>query len=200
MQIDGSPAPPWAPTHVVAPANYRGLSVEQLSTNVRIIDYGQAFLATDPPKYLGTPASFYASELNFGHPPSYAVDIWALGCLIYEIHTWVVLLPTPFGHVLESLGFAVECPGALPGSWQGRLPGENVMSQMAVGKDDPWFDESVARERTLESMIARWVPDWYKEQQVRFEELLKAIMNFEPGDRLHAKDVVAHAWFNDETA
>ncbi|KAH8686625.1 hypothetical protein GQ44DRAFT_638726 [Phaeosphaeriaceae sp. PMI808] len=52
-----------------------------------------------PPNYHRTrsPASFSAPELLFRYQPSCAVDLWALGCLIFQIHTFRVLIPTFFG-------------------------------------------------------------------------------------------------------
>jgi serine/threonine-protein kinase SRPK3 len=74
-------------------------------------------------RYLGPPRTarnscvLLWSGVAFGYPPSYAVDLWALGCLIFEIHTFHLLIPT-FGSSEEALAMAIETVGALPEEWQ----------------------------------------------------------------------------------
>ncbi|KAF2789049.1 kinase-like protein, partial [Melanomma pulvis-pyrius CBS 109.77] len=118
LLLDGRPAPGFAPTHVVDALDYSHLNMEQLSSNVLIVDFGEAFFEDNVPKGLGTPASFSGPEMLFGYPPSYAVDLWALGCLIFEIHTFRVLVPAFFGTSEEALAMAIETVGALPEEWQ----------------------------------------------------------------------------------
>ncbi|KAF1842628.1 kinase-like protein [Cucurbitaria berberidis CBS 394.84] len=116
--LDGKPAPVFAPTHVVDALDYSHLNTEHLSSNILITDFGEAFFKDNVPKGLGTPASFSAPELLFGYQPSCAVDLWALGCLVFQIHTFQVLIPTIFSSDQEALAMAIETVGALPEAWQ----------------------------------------------------------------------------------
>lgn len=125
LLLDGTPAPAFAPTHVVDAIDYSNLDMEHLSSNVLITDFGESFFKDNAPKGLGTPASFSAPELCFGYQLLCTVDIWALGCLIFEIHAFRVLVPTLFGSDQEALAMAIETVGALPEVWRNSFYGKD---------------------------------------------------------------------------
>lgn len=156
---DGTPAPSFAPTHVVDALDYSHLNMEQLSSNTLIIDFGEAFFEDDVPEWLGTPMSFHGPELFFGYSPSYAADLWALGCLTFEIYTFRLLIPTGFGTSLEALGIAIETIGAPPEAWQkSYYEGDGFMDD-PPSKNHTFFDKEIQRTRTLESQILKLMPE-----------------------------------------
>lgn len=155
LLLDGAPAPAFAPTHVVDALDYSQLSTEQLSSNVLIADFSAAFSHDNAPKGLGTAASFAGPELRFGYPPSPAVDLWALGCLIFEIHTFRVLVPTAFGSSEEALAVATETVGALPEEWRDSY---DSPLEANAGEKHRWFDDQIPRARTLDSQILAQLP------------------------------------------
>lgn len=196
---DGTPAPPFAPSYVVDALKYTNLNIEQLSSNVLIVDFGEAFFKDNAPKGLGTPASFFGPEMLFGYPPSYAADLWALGCLIFEIPAFWPLLPTGFGSCLEALAMAIETVGALPGEWQNSYYEKDFITVPKSGEKHRWFDDQIQRAYTVESKVLKQMPELSQTQQATFVQLLKSIMVFEPSLRLPAAEVVQHPWFVSES-
>lgn len=190
--LDGTPAPAFAPTHVVETLDYSHLNMEHLSSNVLITDFGEAFFIDNVPKGLGTPAP----KLAFGYQPSCAVDLWALGYLIFEIHTSRVLIPTIFGSGEEALAMAIETVGALPEAWQlSFYDKNNPLENENSGQKHRWFDDQIQRTRTLDSQIFEELPGLSQDQHVAFLQLLKSILVFEPSRRLSAAEVAKHPWF-----
>jgi serine/threonine-protein kinase SRPK3 len=170
--------------------------MEHLSSNVLITDFGEAFFKDNVPKGLGTPASFSAPELCFGYQPSCAVDLWALGCLIFEIHTFRVLVPTIFGSDQEALAMAIETVGALPEAWQHSFyDKDNSLEIENPGEKHQWFGDQIQRTRTLDSQILEELPGLSQDEHATFLQLLKSILVFEPSRRLPATEVAKHRWF-----
>jgi serine/threonine-protein kinase SRPK3 len=196
---DGTPAPSFAPTHVVDALDYSHLSMEKLSSDILIIDFGQAFFRDNVPEGLGTPVSFAGPEMLFGYPPSYAVDLWALGCLIFEFHTLGLLLPTGFGSSIEALMMANETIGALPEEWEDSYFDKSISLKEEAGEKHRWFDDKIQRTRTLDSQILKEMPELSQDQHATFVELLKIILVFEPSHRLPAGEVAKHPWFTSES-
>ena len=166
-----------------------------MSGNVLIVDFGEAFFKDNVPKGLGTPVSFAGPEMLFGYPPSYAVDLWALGCLIFEIHTFRVLIPTAFGSSMEALAIAIETVGALPEEWQDSYCDKDNPLEANPGEKHRFFDNQIQRARALDSQMFEQMPGLSKDQQVTFLQLLKSILVFEPSHRLSAAEIVKHPWF-----
>ena len=199
LLLDGTPAPAFAPTHVVDAIDFSHLNMEQLSSNVLIVDFGEAFFQDNVPKGLGTPVSFSGPELLFGYSPSYTVDLWALGCLIFEIYTFRVLLPTAFGSSEEALAMAIETIGALPEEWRDSYYDKNKPLEVNPGKKHRWFDDQIQRARTLDSQILEQLPGLSQDQHATLLQLLKSILVFEPCHRLPAAEVGKHPWFTCES-
>jgi len=192
--LDGTSAQPFAPTNVVDALDYSHLDMKYLSSNVLITDFGEAFFTDDVPKGLGTPASFSAPELLFGYQPSCAVDLWALGCLIFEIFTFRVLIPTFFGSDLEALAMAIETVGALPEAWYNSFYDKDSLKVTNPGEKHRWFDDQIQRTRTLDSHMLEDLPELSQDQHATFLQLLKSILVFEPSRRLPAVEVAKHPW------
>lgn len=104
---------PHAPKQVVQTAVFSGLHSIFL-THVRIIDFGQAFLADRPPKSLGVPIDFFPPKLCFGYPPSMKSDVWQLACVIYQTYTGRLLIPTVFRDFRALIKTIVSCLGPIP--------------------------------------------------------------------------------------
>ena len=84
---DGGPLGLEFPQYIMMPVSLGRLSMEPFEEGVIISDLGEAFLSyEEAPKSLNTPLHCLAPETLF---PPYklgpAVDIWSLGCIIYEI-------------------------------------------------------------------------------------------------------------------
>ncbi|KAK4247353.1 kinase-like domain-containing protein [Corynascus novoguineensis] len=67
---DGSPLEKGVPEYLVEPLE---------------MDFGSAFFASSPPKMIFTSLSLHPPESVFKRPLTQAVDIWNLGCTLYEL-------------------------------------------------------------------------------------------------------------------
>ncbi|EIW55371.1 kinase-like protein [Trametes versicolor FP-101664 SS1] len=66
-----------------------GLDPTYENLHIRLIDYGNAIRADDisPDTFICTPTDQRAPEMLLGHAWSYPVEVWAVGCLIFQMLT-----------------------------------------------------------------------------------------------------------------
>lgn len=195
---NGTPAPGFAPSYVVDAINYPLLDLGLLSGNVVITDFGEAFFEDSVPEDLGTPASYVGPEILFGFPPSYTVDLWALGCLLFNMHTSRLFVSTMFLPFEEAVEGAVRAIGALPREWIDSYYNKEVSMRTESGEEMHWFDEIVERTRDLKSLLLEHMPELSEAEHDTFLGLLKSVLIFEPAKRLSAADVAVHPWFTGE--
>jgi serine/threonine protein kinase len=122
-------------------------------------------------------------------------DVWALGCLIFEMHTSRILVPIGFGTVMEALGIMVEALGALPEAWQGSWCDEANPLTSKPGKKHIWFDDQIQRTRLLDSQVRKALPELSLEELDLLLDLLRGALSYEPSHRLTAAEVARHPWF-----
>lgn len=92
------PKPSPGPQYVVAAADLTLLPVNYFSTKICILDFDQAFLTDDPPRHVsGTPAPYLAPESIFTLTNSPAADVWALGCVLFNLRYPLPLFWNVFG-------------------------------------------------------------------------------------------------------
>ena len=69
------------------PIDWLNVDLKYISPNPCIIDFGESFEASHPPKDLGIPGPYRAPELMLDHKTGYGSDLCALGCTIFETRT-----------------------------------------------------------------------------------------------------------------
>ncbi|OAL75392.1 CMGC protein kinase [Trichophyton violaceum] len=79
---DGQNPPPSMPPYLVRLASIRGDDMD-----VKIADLGNAFFHENPPSRLSTPWHVRAPESVYAQPLDRNVDMWSVGCLLFEIIT-----------------------------------------------------------------------------------------------------------------
>jgi serine/threonine-protein kinase SRPK3 len=191
--LSGAPAGPQGPVKVVEAVQYSDIGEKQLTGNVRIIDFGESFfLSKPPPGFLGTPAGYFAPEMLFGWSASAASDVWALGCLIFEVHASRPLICVFFGRLDEALSEVVHTIGPVPRAWQHSYYDKSV--QKDFKQNHPWFDASDLR-HPLQSLLSQIKPHLTAKDIANLLGLLKACLEYEPKYRLSADRVAKHPWF-----
>ncbi|KAF2794050.1 kinase-like protein [Melanomma pulvis-pyrius CBS 109.77] len=181
----GSSPGPSAPRKIVEAVQYDNVDEEWLSGGIRIADFGVCFLADCPPERLPTPVSFTAPEVFFQQKASTGSDVWALGCLIFQLRTSHLLFPAFFGQPGEAVGRIVQTLGSLPKDWQHRFVNCDL-------GDDHWFFNENKREFSLESQISKVEPKLTSDEAADFLSLLRGIFTYESDKRLSAQQIATH--------
>jgi hypothetical protein len=79
--LDGQSLPPGMPRYLVWPAKIP-IDKSTLKTPIKLIDFGESFLAGDRPRTLRTPLALRAPELLLGDQWDFRADLWTLGCTV----------------------------------------------------------------------------------------------------------------------
>jgi serine/threonine-protein kinase SRPK3 len=197
LHLDASLPLSSAPRYVVEAINFRNLDSCLLSGLVCIVDFGLSFLTNDaPPGIPATPRSFLAPELCFGAPQSSANDIWALGCLMFELNANCLLFPLIFDRLDILVGTIVDKLGQLPPHWEGHFVLQAHRS-LPQGQKDFWYDPSFRSSRPLEGQIAEKCAQFPEEYRRLLLQLLASLLSLDPAGRLCTADIVSHPWFSE---
>lgn len=186
---------PHAPAKIVEAMQYPNLDEKWLTGNARIIDFGEAFFESEPPSgFLGTPASYFAPEMLFGRTASTASDVWALGCLIFELHALRPLIVVFLGRLDEALAETVQTLGPLPETWARSYFDKALAEKFKAGQNLTWF-EAVDLRHPLQSLVGNIKPSLTKTEVAVLLDLLWGALKYEPSQRVSARQVATHAWF-----
>ncbi|KAK8208136.1 protein kinase [Phyllosticta capitalensis] len=192
---DGGPLEPGLPKYLVGSAFFPKYSYPlSPSTNIKIVDFGQAFLSKSPPATVCTPLVLRPPEVVFGDPIDYRVDLWSMGCLLFELITgqppFDNVFFTPTSHVRDMVGtLAGE---QLPHRWQqkwlaldrAKPPEEPSGYTLQTWLEEAYFDEE--KEQDLSRRDIRKVG-----------ELVQRMLRFEPTARATAAEILKDPWFED---
>ncbi|KAK3299504.1 kinase-like domain-containing protein [Chaetomium fimeti] len=156
---DGSPLEKGVPEYLVEPLEYDISELDLEGGDVRLVDFGSAFFTSSTPTMIYTPFSLYPPELVFKRPLTPAVDIWNLGCTLYEL----TLGRTPFE-------VAFDPPELIPQHKQvlGSVPVEWVREALANGVLDGKPNENPTDDfLPLEEQIQRDYFDGYQSETLQ---------------------------------
>ncbi|KAI0404077.1 kinase domain-containing protein [Xylaria palmicola] len=188
LRLNGSLPPPWAPKYIVEAIQFKDIDPDLLSGNICIVDFGISFLVDRPPSDIfGIPLSFMAPELCFGAPRSPSNDVWAMGCLIFELYTGRVLFPIIFDRLDILVGTIVNTLGQLPSHWEGHFvyQADRVFEP---GQKDFWFDPSFEPGKPLETIAVK-CPQPHRRFLL---ELLTDLLRLDPSNRPTAAETASH--------
>ncbi|KAL5483266.1 hypothetical protein ACEPAI_8496 [Sanghuangporus weigelae] len=212
---DGSPPSPIAPSEIVAPIDISSLRIPPfLEEDVVLIDYGQSYSADRVPKDY-TPATAYhylSPEVYFDSKVTFASDVWALACVIFEIRAGFALFEPFLANEHMILKQMVEMLGRFPDpwwrSWDQRL---KLFEESGEPKPEEQQQKAYLFVRAEKTSIRRklcsvGVPDeaydgitlgtpLEKEEVDLLADLLERMLKYLPEDRITMKEVVQHPWF-----
>ncbi len=115
-----------------------------MAKNITIVDHSESFFIKFPPSLeLRTSYHYTAPEVLFGRNASFHSDIWALGCLIFEMRGGFYLFPTAVNTPpLEAVGQIGELLGKPPTSWNhARFNEEGYLEQDGCENPADMFDD-----------------------------------------------------------
>lgn len=80
-RLDGKPLDNSLPKQLVKSAEWETW-VDEDEEDIRILDFGEAFLQGNEPKVLAQPGQLRVPELIFTDCFDYRVDLWRAGCMV----------------------------------------------------------------------------------------------------------------------
>ncbi|KAM3074872.1 hypothetical protein ACMFMG_008286 [Clarireedia jacksonii] len=220
MTRSGSAPGESAPKFLVQPCSL--LNPRILSEDILLVDFGCAFPSDSPPSNLDDiclTMSYSAPEIIFDSKMSVYSDIWALGCVLFEIRSGGQLFGDWVGTKDDVLRQMVQAFGKLPEPWW--TAWENrVLFFDDDGEPKKTWEDGIARASKfeLDEMIAEigaedddddedperncaviLEPNGSKvpeEEASQMEDLLGRILKWKPEERISIKEIMNHPWLS----
>jgi len=185
---------------------------ERLHKKVKIVDFGSAFYTVArKAKYIQS--RFYRSpEVILGYPCTSAVDMWSVGCILYELHTGKPLFNG--ANELEQIAKFTKIRGPIPEIMVQKSPKcDNFYNLISEGDDIPSVKFKLIENpkfndfpiQTLQSLLnienggpeEKWKNDKIhtKEHYELFIDLLDKMLEYDPTKRIKPLDALDHAFF-----
>ncbi|TVY17588.1 Serine/threonine-protein kinase SRPK [Lachnellula arida] len=204
----GEDPPPTVPKYLVPSAELINLSTKFMTDQICIIDFGESFPISSPPKDLGIPENYLPPEVILEDENSIgpACDLWALGCTLFEIRCQMPLFYMMNDRdelLAEMVGFFGKLPDGLWEKWDARgdyFDEDGKRIEIEGGEQDEPFTLEVALNHDLESWEygkkeEKKVLVFPAEEQTLCRDLLIKLFSYTPGERLSAESVLQHEWF-----
>ncbi|KAL5355294.1 kinase-like domain-containing protein [Aspergillus floccosus] len=187
---DGKQLDPGIPEYIVRPS---GTYSCPLSGMTKLVDFGEAFTEQNVPRTLHTPLPVRAPEVIFGDCMDYRVDLWSLGCLLFELFVG----QPPFDSFLIT-------PKILVGQMQ------DITNEVLPEK---WLDQwrTMSGDCTAEAagpVLQDWLEEMYfdggrradltYEDIVRLRRIISKLLRLEPSARASVKEILNDPWFRAE--
>ncbi|KAI9035636.1 protein kinase [Aspergillus affinis] len=190
---DGKSLEPGIPEYILRPTSYQTY-YRNLSQSIKIIDFGGAFLRTTVPQTLHTPLPVRAPEIIFQDHIDYHVDLWSMGCMLFELFVGQPPFDTFFltprilvGQMLEIAND--DLPERWQGIWDTMNAGDNEITESTGLNLQEWLEE-VYFDCALR-------PDLTREDIARLGQIIGRLLRFEPSTRASAREVLDDPWFNE---
>ncbi|KAL4912910.1 kinase-like domain-containing protein [Aspergillus aurantiobrunneus] len=190
QRIDGKDLEPGVPDYVVRPASYHSRFRPSLNS-VKIVDFGELFSNTAIPQTLHTPLPVRAPEVIFGERLDYRVDLWSMGCMLFELFVGQPPFDSFFITPKALVGQMQEMAGdALPERWQNswRTMDDKPVTQTSGPTLQEWLEEMYFGGERKEDLT--------KEDIVQLGQIIRKLLRFEPSTRASAREILNHPWFS----
>ncbi|CAI7596318.1 unnamed protein product [Penicillium glandicola] len=188
---DGKNLEPGIPEYIVRPTAYR-THYWNLAQSIKILDFGESFSHTTVPQTLHTLLPVRAPEVIFQDRIDHRVDLWSMGCMLFELF----LGQPPFDTVMITPKILVGqmremASDSLPERWQ------EIWDKMNT--DDGGTAESTGPnlQDWLEEVYfdSPQSPDLTREDVARLGQIIGRLLLFEPSKRASAREILDDPWF-----
>lgn len=207
LRCDNEPLGPEAPPYAVPPAYFWSIGEENLTKQIKIIDFGEASFSQDERKKLHTPMPFRAPESFFGELIGPAADVWAFGCTVFNVFANGQLFDGFMSSEDAILVGMVDSLGVLPPQWwekwecrsyyfsSDRTPKASITAH-DPGPSKPLalrIQEMRSSGDQSEGALRPFKPD----EMVNLQNLLAATLKYLPSERVTADDVSKLEWIHE---
>lgn len=216
LSISGSEPGNSAPRYLVGSAG--PVNPQFLTEDILLVDFGEAFPFGQPPakEDIGIPFYYCAPEVIFESKVSVYSEIWALGCVLFEIRAGQELFSSWMGGQDEILRQIVQTFGRLPEKWwsawdkktdffdEDGKPKKSWLNGIPLAVEYP-IEEVIAEigseddgdeHRDSESMLEPCGTRVPGEEAVKLQSLLKGTMSWVPEQRLPIGEILKHPWLS----
>ncbi|KAF7441912.1 SPS1, serine threonine protein kinase [Pyrenophora tritici-repentis] len=174
---------------------------------VKLFDLGSSFWAADTQARTVTPIGLRAPELILGQKFGRGVDIWAIGCLMFELLTsrslFSVMLSGPDSEAQEDadddhLLQLNDRISPLPDDTMKAWPGSSDWYGPNREPLNPYGDEAPVKYSSLEEHFNQYKnPEITNEEAADFLSIMRQILVYDPNMRRSAEELLKHPWFVD---
>ncbi|KAK9369431.1 kinase-like domain-containing protein, partial [Lipomyces kononenkoae] len=159
---------------------------------IKIVDFGESFLHTTVPRTLHAPLPVRAPEVIFRDRLDYHVDLWSMGCMLFELFVgqppFDSFLITPTTLVGQMREMASD---ALPERWQDsyKKMGDRITGEIPGPALQEWLEEMYFDCERNEDLT--------KEDIVKLGQIIGKLLRFEPSTRASAREILNDPWFRE---
>ncbi|CAK7201539.1 hypothetical protein SEUCBS139899_004245 [Sporothrix eucalyptigena] len=220
----------WAPKHLYIPQPLAEFADREPGFRIKLADLGGAYLLARPPAKIITPTGLSAPELLFTTsqdgsrdtsqdgpvPDGRALDIWSVGCLIFELVTGRPLFCAPWAGDQDGVDDDLllqwaSILGPLPDELFARWPRasryfhvdettgcrtlyNSIISGAPTTDDAP--QDQPPPQPSMEDMFDLAAPDVPSAAEARqIKQLVRRILHYDPVQRPTVADILQDAWF-----
>uniref|UniRef100_A0A669CXF9 Serine/threonine-protein kinase PRP4 homolog n=1 Tax=Oreochromis niloticus TaxID=8128 RepID=A0A669CXF9_ORENI len=155
--------------------------VNESKTILKLCDFGSASHVADNDITPYLVSRFYrAPEIIIGKPYDYGIDMWSVGCTLYELYTGKILLPgSSNNHMLK---LAMDLKGKMPNKEK-----VTVMSTINPTKD------------LLADMIGgQRLPEDQRKKVMQLKDLLDGTLMLDPAKRISINQALQHPFIQEK--
>lgn len=190
---DGKNLEPGIPEYIVKPTPNRTHSWNSAQT-IKIIDFGESFLHTAIPQTLHTPLPVRTPEVIFQDRIDHRVDLWSMGCMLFELFTgqppFDTFFITPRILVDQMREMASDdLPERWQGIWDTMNAGDDIKPQSSGPNLQEWLEEVY--------FAGPQSPDLTRGDIARLGQIIGRLLCFEPSARASARQILGDPWFNE---
>ncbi|PWY88291.1 protein kinase [Aspergillus heteromorphus CBS 117.55] len=204
-RLDKQPNGPQAPNYAFMPAMIFTSAEDVVDARVVIADFGEAFVKTEERKKLNTPILLQPPEAFFNEQVDEAVDVWTLGCTLYKVlgdgPLFDGFIAVDQAWVLAEM---ISTLGSLPKRWwdQWEMKTDFLLEDGSWKKEThrPYGLYSRPLTERLSSMGRGEDPstcEFSPGEMNALENLLRAMLTYEPSERIDASTALESEWMED---
>ncbi|WEW59325.1 serine/threonine protein kinase [Emydomyces testavorans] len=181
VRRDGKSLDKGLPRYLVQRADWREW-LDEDEEDIRLIDFGEAFLLTEKPEWVSEPGGMRAPEMIFGEGFDLTGDLWCAGVAIYSL---LYVAPPPYFYLGSKSALLYQMIGLA----EDRLPDEWYVKweRMRIEEKRKIFNMELLEQWKLDPSFERKVKDPALRSTLSpILEVIKGLAKFVPSHRMMA--------------